>query len=246
MKTPLVAIGAVGVLLLLLGLPHTVTASHRSPTPTPTSSVPTPTPAPTSTSTPLIVDTASEGYSCSNGVCVFPSGSVGTSYQAPITSEGGSGPTPYTWSVVAGSLPSGLSLTPSYGVYSAYVYGTPTKAQTSAFTLQVRDGVGDTAQKAFTLTIDPPAPLAITFPNSCCPTGTIGPSYLQNFFASGGIQPYTWSIASGQLPPGLSLAPSPPASISGTPTTAGTFTFIVRLTDSTGSHADEKGSITVS
>jgi hypothetical protein len=39
-------------------------------------------------------------------------------------------------------------------VYSAYVYGTPTKAQSSAFTLQVRDGAGDTARQAFTLTIN--------------------------------------------------------------------------------------------
>jgi hypothetical protein len=56
--------------------------------------------------------------------------------------------------VVAGSLPAGLTLTPSYGVYSAYVYGTPTTARTSTFTLQVRDGVGDTAQQAFSLTIN--------------------------------------------------------------------------------------------
>jgi hypothetical protein len=102
----------------------------------------------------LMVDTASEGYPCANGVCVFPSGVVGQSYAAPITSTGGTGPTPYHWSVVAGTLPAGLSLTPSYGVYSAYVYGTPTKAQTATFTLQVTDGVGDTAQQAFTLTVN--------------------------------------------------------------------------------------------
>jgi hypothetical protein len=245
MKTRIMAIGAAGVLLLVLGLPHSVSASHRSQTPTPTRSVPTPTPAPTSTPTPLFIDTASEGYPCSNGICTFPSGNVSTNYQAPITSGGGSGPTPYTWSVVAGSLPAGLSLTPSYGVYSAYAYGTPTTAQTSTFTLQVRDGQGDTARQAFTLTIDKTAPLVITFPSSCCPAGTIGTSYLQNFFLSGGVAPYTWSIASGQLPPGLSLAPSPPASISGTLTTAGTFTFTVRVTDSTGAQATEQGSITV-
>lgn len=57
--------------------------------------------------------------------------------------------------MVAGRLPAGLALTPSYGVYSAYVYGTPTTVQTSAFTLQVRDGQGHTAQQAFTLTINP-------------------------------------------------------------------------------------------
>lgn len=254
MKKALAFIVAASVLLLLLlvlllpGRPYAVSAHSRPPTPTPTSTTPTPTPTPTPTSTtqPLFIDTASEGYPCSNGVCTFPSGNVNTSYAAPITSGGGTGPTPYTWSVVAGSLPAGLSLTPSYGVYSAYVYGTPTTAQTSTFTLQVRDGVGDTAQQAFTLTITPPAPLVITFPSSCCPAGTVGTAYAQNFFLSGGVAPYIWSIAAGQLPPGLSLAASPPAVLSGTPTTAGTFTFTVRVTDSTGAHADEQGSITIS
>ena len=123
-----------GLLVLLVGA---LTAVPRSAT----------------SAAPLVIDTASEGYSCNNGVCSFPSGTVGLSYAAPITSTGGVGPTPYTWSVVAGSLPAGLSLTPSYGVYSAYVYGTPTTAQTSTFTLQVRDGAGDTAQQVFTLTI---------------------------------------------------------------------------------------------
>jgi large repetitive protein len=198
-----------------------------------------------STAQAIAIDTASEGYSCNNGVCSFPSGTVETSYAAPITSTGGSGPTPYTWSVVAGSLPAGLSLTPYYGVYSAYVYGTPSKAQTSTFTLQVRDGVGDTAQQAFTLTIEAPAPLVITFPSSCCPAGTKGTSYLQNFFLSGGVAPYRASIAAGKLPRGLRLSPSPPISISGTPTRAGTFTFTVRVTDSTGAHADMNGSITI-
>jgi hypothetical protein len=86
----------------------------------------------------------------------------------------------------------------------------------------------------------------ITFPSSCCPAGTVGTAYAQNFFLSGGVAPYIWSIAAGQLPPGLSLAASPPAVLSGTPTTAGTFTFTVRVTDSTGAHADEQGSIIIS
>lgn len=49
-------------------------------------------------------------------------------------------------------------------------------------------------------------------------------------FADGGISPYTWTLRSGQLPPGLSLQASP-GRIMGTPTTAGTFTFVVRVTD---------------
>src|SRR5205085_358801 len=147
-----------------------------------------------------------------------------------ITSTGGSGPTPYQWSVVAGALPAGMSLTPYYGVYSAYVYGTPTTAETASFTPQVEDGAGDTARQRFALTIPQPRPPVISFPSSCCPAGTVGASYLQNFFIreDTGVLPVHWSIATGALPPGLRLTPSAPASISGTPTEAGTFSFIVR------------------
>ena len=39
----------------------------------------------------------------------------------------------------------------------------------------------------------------------------VGGAYAQNFFLSGGAAPYTWSVAAGQLPPGLALRPLRPA-----------------------------------
>jgi hypothetical protein len=48
------------------------------------------------------------------------------------------------------------------------------------------------------------------------------------------------------LPPGLSLSASPPISITGTPTTRGTFMFTVTVTDSKGAQATKSGSITIS
>jgi hypothetical protein len=243
MKEKLATIVAASVVLLVLimmSLPQSASAFRGHPTPTPTPGQPTPTP----TAPPLFIDTASEGYPCSNGVCTFPSGNVSTYYTGVITSGGGQG-TPYTWTVVSGSLPAGLSLTPSYGVYSAYVYGTPTTLQTSTFTLQVRDGVGHTARQAFTLTINPIPPVAITYPIPCCPAGTVGTPYMQGFYSSGGVQPYTWSITGGPIPPGFSLCASPPASLDGLPTTAGTFKFTLTVTDGRGSQATEPGSITI-
>ena len=71
-------------------------------------------------------------------------------------------------------------------------------------------------------------------------------AYRVNFFADGGVQPYTWSIHSGQIPPGLTLAWRPPAGLSGSPTTARTFTFTVAVTDKAGTHTTEPGSITIS
>jgi Putative Ig domain len=132
----------------------------------------------------------------------------------------------------------------SFGVESTEITGTPTKAGTSTFTVQVIDGARDRAQQAFSITIDPPLPLVITS-GACCPAGTVGTTYHTNFFASGGVQPYSWSITSGQIPPGLTLASRPPASLAGTPTTAGTFTFTVAVTDHAGTQTTEPGTITI-
>lgn len=63
------------------------------------------------------------------------------------------------------------------------------------------------------------------------PDGTVGLPYRLALDASGGIgRPYTWSLTSGALPPGLTL--SPDGSLTGTPTRAGTSLFTTSVTDS--------------
>ncbi|UFS69545.1 Ig domain-containing protein [Geomonas sp. RF6] len=61
--------------------------------------------------------------------------------------------------------------------------------------------------------------------------GTVGTPYSQSLVATGGTSPYTWTVSSGDIPAGLSLSTA--GVISGTPTTAGTSTFTVQLSDST-------------
>ena len=61
-------------------------------------------------------------------------------------------------------------------------------------------------------------------------------AYSSAITASGGTAPYTFALNSGSLPGGLSLNPTTGA-ITGTPTTAGAFTFTVKVTDSTGGTA---------
>ena len=76
----------------------------------------------------------------------------------------------------------------------------------------------------------PPPPLAIT--TASLPGGTAGQPYSQNVTASGGQTPYSWSLVSGSLPPGLTLTSgTPSATISGTPTTAGSYAFTLEVTD---------------
>jgi hypothetical protein len=184
------------------------------------------------------------GLICTDGVCDLGTGNVGTFLNLAISASDGSGPTPFTWKVAGGHLPAGLKILRFFGPKSTEITGTPTRVETSTFTVQVRDGAGNTAQQAFSLTIDPPLPLVITR-DSCCQDGTVGTAYRANFFADGGVQPYRWSILSGQVPPGLTLTKSPPAVLSGTPTTAGTFTFTVAVTDKGGTQATLPSSITI-
>ena len=59
----------------------------------------------------------------------------------------------------------------------------------------------------------------------------VGSAYAQQLTAVDGTAPYTWSIASGSLPDGLSLDPST-GKIAGTPTTPGVSSFKLSMTDS--------------
>jgi hypothetical protein len=86
-------------------------------------------------------------------------------------------------------------------------------------------------------------PLTVT--TTSLPVGVAGSSYSQPVAVTGGLAPYTWSVSSGSLPPGLNLDPST-GTISGTPMTAGTYTFTVQVTDSASETASSQTlSITV-
>jgi len=75
---------------------------------------------------------------------------VNVSYSKTLS--GASGTVPYTWAVIAGSLPNGLSLNGSSGVIS----GTPTQSGTSNFTIRITDNNSDTATKDLSITVNAP------------------------------------------------------------------------------------------
>src|SRR2546427_5909529 len=87
--------------------------------------------------------------------------------------------------------------------------------------------VGVTASK---LTADT-ATGALQFNTPALPGAITQTAYTGALSATGGITPYTWSVTSGSLPPGLNLNSSSGA-ITGTPTKAGTFTFTAQAKDS--------------
>jgi hypothetical protein len=88
--------------------------------------------------------------------------------------------------------------------------------------------------KVGALEICQPSSSQVTLACVAATTGTVGQSYSSKLTAAGGTPGYTFSITSGALPNGLTLNPST-GTITGTPTTAGTFTFTAKVVDSTGS-----------
>jgi hypothetical protein len=152
---------------------------------------------------------------------------------------------PVQWKVVAGRIPPGMTLF-TQGVGSGGITGRPTTAGVFQFTLEVADQTGAKDREAFQITVDPPRPVVITNQSDALSPGTVGQSYCcGNLFADGGTPGYTWTLRAGQLPPGLRLTASP-GRITGTPTTRGTFTFLVRATDTKGAFAERTFSITIS
>jgi putative Ig domain-containing protein len=116
-------------------------------------------------------------------------------------------------------------------------------------------GTGDQGQplyQAYTVNVNQNEPLAINASGGTdLGPGTVGQPFAQNFFLSGGAGPYTWSVASGQLPPGLGLQTfaSPRDAndeLTGTPTKAGTYTFTMRPTDYPGQQATQQFTLVIS
>ena len=165
----------------------------------------------------------------------LPAGSAGTAYSATLAATGGL--TPYTWSLASGSLPGGLSLT-SGGVIS----GTPTAGGMASFILQVSDAQvpAHFATQALTLTVNPGT---LSVSTTSLANGSVGAGYSATLAATGGTPPYAWSVIFGSLPAGLSLAST--GQITGTPTTPGTASFTMQVTDSQGMPATASRALTL-
>ncbi len=160
----------------------------------------------------------------------LPDGRTGLSYSQTVRASGGQ--TPYTWSISSGSLPDGL-LFSSTGTIS----GITQKAGSFTITIQVKDNLGAAATQNLTLTIKA-ATLPLTSGTGQLPDGEVAVNYSRALKAFGGDGNYTWSVASGALPGGLTLD-AEQGKISGIPSTAGKTFFTIKVSDGSGSFATE-------
>ena len=153
----------------------------------------------------------------------LPTATVGSSYISSLTATGGTAP--YTWSVLSGALPAGLTLNATTGTIS----GTPTASGSFGVTLRALDSGSNAGSVAYTLNVNPGT---ITVTPLTLPNGTLGSVYNNSLNASGGTPSYTWTVVGGTLPSGVNLSPS--GSLTGTPTVSGNYPVAIRAQDSTG------------
>lgn len=164
----------------------------------------------------------------------LPAGTVGTAYAGTLTAVGGDGT--YTWT--ATGVPAGLTVQPD-----GRVTGAPTTAGSA--TLRVTaTSAGSSATGSATIVVAP-APVRIT--TTTLPAGKVKRAYSATISTTGGSAPLTWQ-RSGTLPPGTSLlaaADGRSVTVSGTPTSKGTFAFGVVVTDASGATSSASYRVTI-
>lgn len=165
---------------------------------------------------------------------VCPQGEVAKPYSMQIKGREGTGCVPYVRFKSVGSMPPGLSIS-SDGLIS----GTPTNAGEWTFWIEMKDipswegGVfwcadDKSTEKQFSITIVSGINI---LQNSLNPRVAFLNKPYPGFqlSASGASGSQTWSLKSGALPPGMSVGSN--GVVSGTPTAAGDFTFVIQVTD---------------
>ena len=203
------------------------------------------TPTATGTASFTVKVTDANGQSATQATSISISAGVSTTFAAPpaavkgiaysVTLTATGGTTPYTWSVNAGTLPPGITLSSS-GVLS----GTPTTTGSYPFSVNVIDANNGIGTASITLVVG--AGLTLTFGTP--PTGQVGVAYTDTLTATGGTTPYTWSVSAGTLPAGITLNASTGV-LAGTPTAGGTSNFTIKVTDAAAQTATQATSITI-
>ncbi len=174
------------------------------------------------------------------GIALSPpalaNGAETTFYSQTLAASGGTAP--YVFSVTAGAPPPGLTLS-SDGVLS----GTPTSGGSFSFTAIATDANQCSGSQGYTVTISSSGCATISLSPASLPDGTPGAPYSATIRGAGGTAPYTFSLLSGSLPTGLSLSGG--GLLSGTPSSAGTFSFRIRARDASGCLGSRTYTITV-
>ncbi len=143
-------------------------------------------------------------------------GVTGVPYTQALTAAGGTGA--ITYSVTAGALPDGLSLS------GAQIVGTPAKQGTFTFTLHAVDAGNHSGDREYTVQIAYPT---VTIAPTELPEVIRHQRYETQLTASGGSAPYSFFLQEGQLPSGIRLLAD--GTLMGRPRGDGSSTFAITI-----------------
>lgn len=163
---------------------------------------------------------------------LLPRAAAGKSYSfSSLTAQGGTAP--YSFSLVSGSLPAGLSLSSS-GVISGTVTDSAINNLSYTFGVQATGSSGlVSTTREFTINVTIPPKILV----DNLPSGKINSGYSNLILRTGGVAPFTWA-ATG-LPAGLSIQAGS-GTILGTPTESGSFNGIQLTVTDTHGFTDSK------
>jgi MYXO-CTERM domain-containing protein len=173
----------------------------------------------------LVLNVINAGQTLQIAQVPLPTAVISTPYcdPDPVRFEARNGTPPYAWSAV-GSLPAGMSLSAM-----GELCGTPDQVGTFPITVRVQDATGLYDTSLFILEVDDGTDLAVS--TFTLTPGKEGVAYEASLTAIRGAEPYVWSVVAGagDLPAGVTLSEA--GALSGTPSEAGTFAFLVQVVD---------------
>ncbi|TAE28970.1 MAG: T9SS C-terminal target domain-containing protein [Candidatus Kapaibacterium sp.] len=146
-----------------------------------------------------------------------PNGLPATAYTHTFVANGNPAPNSYT--VIAGTLPGGLTLNAATGVVS----GMPAANGIFNFTVRANNGVG-TFDQPFTINVGAGTTMVTSAPP---PTGNLTTAYTHTFTGNGSPAANNFTVSAGALPPGLTLNAATGV-LSGTPTALGSYNFTIQ------------------
>lgn len=171
------------------------------------------------------------GDASNKNIVKLPTGIIGQSYFVLLPIRGGYGR--LNW-VLQDSLP--LGLTQSGHV----IAGNPSESGVWTFSLIVQDTIGQELKTSFGLTMSPPVPGPVQIVTRQLPHAVVGEPYRAFLEAQGGMPPYQWEIASGELPSWANLQGNKMTGLCMQAEAIGTHTITVRVADSSGAAAHRK------
>lgn len=149
----------------------------------------------------------------------------------PTTATVASGGTEQFTAFVSNASNAAVTWSASLGtISSAGLYSAPTVSANSTFNVTATSVADTTKSATASVTVTPPPPPPVVISTTSLSNPTAGSAYSSTLTATGGKTPYTWTLSSGSLPPGITLQPA--GSLSGTTVKTGQFNITVEVTDS--------------